>query len=267
MTQNIVHGKATTKSNSDLSNAKVAIVIPSRMASTRLPEKPLALIKGKPMVQWVYEKACQVAKANSKVVKVFVATDHERICSEVKGFGGEAIMTPAELASGTDRVAYVAERNPDIDIWINFQGDEPMMRPATVLAALAMVQDGSFSIATAAAPIVNPTLLPNPNVVKVLVDKYKKAVYFSRFAIPYSRVDDFTGQGQALCLQHFGIYVYTRQELLNFTKLERSGWELKESLEQLRAMYHGIPIGVAQVEESSVGVDTKEDLEMVSKLI
>lgn len=240
----------------------VTIVIPARLGSTRLPEKALADINGKPMIQHVYERAKKVRGVDH----VLVATDHARIAAAVEKFGGTAVMTPETLNSGTDRVAYVA-RSRDEDIFINVQGDEPMLDPLAVERSLELVRSGRFTMATPAATLKDEEALRNPNVVKVLVASDARAVYFSRFAIPYSRgtlPSDFTSVAPR---HHLGVYVYTRETLLKFAALPPTPWEAGESLEQLRALFHGIAIGVAVADQASVGVDTYEDLDHVRKTL
>jgi 3-deoxy-manno-octulosonate cytidylyltransferase (CMP-KDO synthetase) len=240
----------------------VCIVIPARLGSTRIPEKALADINGKPMIQHVYERALRV----KGVTEVVVATDHERIRQAVESFGGKAVMTPDTLQSGTDRVAFVA-RNRSEKVFINVQGDEPMLDPVCVERSLELVRSGRFPMATPAASLKDEAALKNPNVVKVLVAADSRAVYFSRFAIPYSRgpVPATFASKLAEPRHHLGVYVYTRETLLKFAELERSPWEVGESLEQLRALYHGIPIGVAEADRATTGVDTHEDLEFTRR--
>lgn len=244
---------------------KTTIVIPARLGSTRLPEKALADIHGKPMIQHVYERA----KAVPGVDQIVVATDHAKIVKAVEHFGGQAMMTPESLNSGTERVAFVAKelsRMPGSpEIFINVQGDEPRIDPSGIQRSLELVKSKKFTMATAAAKMHDAANLSNPNVVKALVDHDQKAVYFSRYAIPYSRVQK-PKEGQAFaCLHHLGLYVYTTQTLLKFASLPPTEWEVAESLEQLRALYYGIPIGVALADKASTGVDTLEDLEAVRK--
>lgn len=236
------------------------IVIPARLGSTRLPEKALADIHGKPMIQHVYERARNVAGVD----EVVVATDHERIADVVKKFGGIAVMTPESLRSGTDRVACVAEKFR-ADIFINVQGDEPMLDPKCVERSLELVKSKRFAMATPAALLNDEALLKNPNVVKVLVAADGRAVYFSRFAIPYSRGAVPGKSAEFAPRHHLGVYVYTRETLLKFASLQPCSWEAAESLEQLRALYHGIAIGVADADRASTGVDTAEDLEFVRR--
>ncbi len=235
----------------------IIVIIPARYASTRLPQKVLADIHGKPMIQHVYERA----KRTKGVSSVVIATDHEDVLRAADKFKAEAVMTPDSLNSGTDRVAFVAKDRSE-KIVVNIQGDEPLLDFKSVENSIELVTSGRFKIATPAAPISDSESLQNPNVVKVLVDANQKAVYFSRFPIPYSRVEatsDFS------CRHHLGIYVYDRKTLLEFTELKRSTWEVQESLEQLRALYHGISIGVAHADKPTQAVDTLEDLEKVRK--
>ena len=238
----------------------VCIVIPARLGSTRLPEKALADINGKPMIQHVYERAKKVRGVD----KVLVATDHQRIVEAVAKFGGEAVMTPETLNSGTDRVAFVARSRSEA-IFVNVQGDEPLLDPISVERSLELVRSGRFPMATPAAPLADDATMRNPNVVKVLVAADARAIYFSRFPIPYSRgavPSDFTLVAPR---HHLGVYVYTRETLLKFASLPPSLWEAGESLEQLRALFHGIPIGVAFADRATVGVDTHEDLEFARR--
>jgi 3-deoxy-manno-octulosonate cytidylyltransferase (CMP-KDO synthetase) len=242
--------------------SSVCIVIPARLGSTRLSEKALADIHGKPMIQHVYERASRV----KGVARVLIATDHARIMDAVKKFGGEAVMTPESLNSGTDRVAFVA-KSRDEQIFVNVQGDEPLLDPVSVERSLDLVRSGRFSMATPAAPLKDEEALRNPNVVKVLVAADSRAVYFSRFAIPYSRGALPSDSSQLAPRHHLGVYVYTRETLLKFSTLPVSPWEAAESLEQLRALYHGISIGVANADRATPGVDTHEDLESARRLM
>lgn len=245
------------------------IVIPARLGSTRLPEKALADIHGKPMVQWVYEKAKKVRGVD----EVWVATDHERIVKAVEKAGGQAVMTPESLQSGTDRVAFVAEKfmkergAKAPEIFINVQGDEPTLDPVSVERSLELVKSGRFTMATPAANLLSVESFKNPNVVKALVAKDSRAVYFSRFPIPFSRGELPEDFSLSSVRHHLGVYVYTTETLLKFASLERSPWEAAESLEQLRALYHGIPIGVAFADRATTGVDTQEDLDSVRKIL
>jgi 3-deoxy-manno-octulosonate cytidylyltransferase (CMP-KDO synthetase) len=244
--------------------SKVYLVIPARLGSTRLPEKPLKLIGDKPMVQHVYQRAMAVKNKTA----VIVATDHEKIKSLVESFGGQAMMTSADIQSGTDRVGAIAEQisGSDGDIFVNVQGDEPLLNPDTIEKAIEMVASRGFDIGTCANEFKDPTALANPNVVKALVSQTGRAIYFSRFAIPYSREQAASGAA-VIPYQHQGIYAYKRSVLKRFCGLKRTPLEVAESLEQLRALYYDMTIGVGLVPHISIGVDTPEDLEMVSKLI
>ncbi len=240
----------------------VVAVIPARYGATRLPGKPLAGILGKPMIQWVYGGAKQ-SKLCSRVV---VATDDERIANAVRGFGGEVVMTSPELQSGTDRVA-AASRLIEGDIFVNVQGDEPLIDGRAVDLAVRPVLEGRYDLASLRVPLQSVRDLRNPNVVKVIVDDFDRALYFSRHPIPYSRVEPESAEPPFLCSQHVGIYVYRREVLQKVSALPATALERAESLEQLRAMKAGIPIGVFPAEFDSVGVDTPEDLEKVIRIL
>jgi 3-deoxy-D-manno-octulosonate cytidylyltransferase len=244
---------------------KTLIVIPARYGSTRLLAKPLVHIAGKPMIQWVYEKAIQVQSAS----EVIVATDHPDIFSTVEAFGGKAMMTDPQIQSGTDRVGAVAQQI-QADIVVNLQGDEPLIEPAGIEKAIQLVATKAFPIATLMSALESFEELQNPNVVKVLPDSQNRAIYFSRLPIPYSRVNPLQEGiqlNQLLCRKHIGLYVFERQCLETFIRLPASKLEKAESLEQLRALWHGMTIGVAEVDFPSIGVDTQEDLAKLEILI
>jgi 3-deoxy-manno-octulosonate cytidylyltransferase (CMP-KDO synthetase) len=235
---------------------RVAVVIPARYGATRLPGKPLAEIDGRPMIWYVWDKASR-AKVPSRVV---VATDDERIASAVRGFGGEAIMTSPDCASGTDRVAEAA-RGMDEGIFINLQGDEPLMDPSVIDAvASPLVSDPDVSMSTAALPGVDPEEYARPSVVKVVIDAKGDALYFSRSPIPHYR-DAGTGRFR----KHLGIYGYRREFLFRVAALPPSPLEEAERLEQLRVLQAGYRIRVVDVGHDSVGVDTPEDLKAVEE--
>lgn len=210
------------------------------------------------MIQWVYERA-RAAKTLSRVI---VATDDERISSVVQKFGGEAILTDPALPSGTDRVAAVADQ-VEGNIFVNLQGDEPLMSSRAIDAAVELVRSGRFPMATAMVPLRTAAELRDLTIVKVLADQDGRALAFSRHPIPYSRgAAPADGQPFA-CRKHVGLYVYTRECLMRFRALPPSPWELGEMLEQLRALEAGIPIGIDEVDFSPLSVDTPEDLEKV----
>ncbi len=237
-------------------DSRVAVVIPARYGATRLPGKPLAEIDGRPMIWYVWDKARR-AKVPSRVV---VATDDERIASAVRGFGGEAVLTSADCASGTDRVAEAA-RGMDEGIVINLQGDEPLMDPSVIDAvASPLLSDPEVSMSTAALPGDDPGEFARPSVVKVVIDAKGDALYFSRAPIPHYR-DTGTGRYR----KHLGIYGYRREFLFRVAALAPSPLEEAERLEQLRVLQAGYRIRVVDVGHDSVGVDTPEDLKAVEE--
>jgi 3-deoxy-manno-octulosonate cytidylyltransferase (CMP-KDO synthetase) len=250
------------KSAPTSSSPSVIAVIPARYAATRLPGKPLADIHGKPMIQWVWEAA---RKAKS-LTQVLIATDDERILRAAQAFGAEVVLTDPALPSGTDRVAVVAEKNKG-DIYVNIQGDEPLMDPETIDAAVDLVVGGKFAMGTAMTPIADRSELDNQAVVKVIADRNGRSIYFSRLPIPYSR-GGVPGRPEAyICQRHLGIYTYTRETLFRIRSLVPSAIEQGEVLEQLRAVEDGIAIGIRQVSCRSFGIDTPEDLDRVRKIL
>ncbi len=242
--------------------ANAVIVIPARYASTRLPAKPLADIHGKPMIQWVYERA----KKARGIQATYVATDDDRIADVVKKFGGEVVMTSPEITSGTERVAAVADQVPAA-IYINVQGDEPLIEPLAIEKALELVSSGRFPIGTAMTPLKTQAELADPAVVKVIADRNDRAIYFSRLPIPYSRGPLPVAGEPFACKRHVGLYVYAHEALMRFRALPSSLFEKAEVLEQLRALENGMPIGIAEVDFTSIGVDTPEELEKVRKIL
>lgn len=237
---------------------RVAVVIPARYGSTRLPGKPLAPIDGRPMIWYVWENAGK-SRCASHVV---VATDDERIAEAVRGFGGEAFMTSPGCASGTDRVAETA-RHLSEEILINLQGDEPLMDPSVIDAvAEPLLADPTVRISTAALPREDPDEFLRPSVVKVVVDDRGDALYFSRAPIPHYR-----DAGSGRYRKHLGIYGYRKDFLLELSALPPSSLEEAERLEQLRALQRGFRIRVVDVAFDSVGVDTPEDLLAVERRI
>ena len=234
---------------------KVVAVIPARYGSTRLPGKPLLRATGKYLIQHVYERVCQA----SGVEQVIVATDDERIVDAVCSFGGTAVMTRPDHASGTDRVAEVAA-GLEAEIIVNVQGDEPEIDPQhveRVADVLACRYD--CRMATLACPFPADLDPRDPNAVKVVVDLSGCALYFSRSVIPYSRDD----AGVAACdlLLHLGIYAYRRRFLLEYARWPRGRLERLEKLEQLRVLERGEKIAVGIVEQASRGIDTRAEYE------
>jgi 3-deoxy-manno-octulosonate cytidylyltransferase (CMP-KDO synthetase) len=249
----------------------VVAIIPARYGSTRLPGKPLARIGDKPMIQHVYESAVKAKGLD----RVLVATDDRRVEAAVRGFGGEAIMTSKNHASGTDRLAEVARRIK-ADWFVNVQGDLPFIRPETIARAVrSMRRNRSIPMGTVATPIFDEAEWRNPNIVKVLIDREGFALYFSRSPIPYIRngvidVDGNKVSGSTRRLwgrRHIGLYVYRRDFLMKFARLRPTALEQIESLEQLRALAYGHRIFVAAVDERSVEVDTPEDLAKAEKYL
>ena len=235
----------------------VLCVIPARYTSTRLPGKPLKDIAGKPMICRVYERAAKAAR----VAEALVATDDERIYEAVLQHGGKAVMTRKDHPTGTDRLAEVAEKYPDVDLIINVQGDEPLIEPALIdeLAA-AFDGDADLQMATVCTEITDEVEAKNPNNVKVVMDKKGYALYFSRSLLPYPR---HTGTP---VYKHIGIYAYKRDFLLQYAKMAETPLEHAESLEQLRALENGYRIKVIKTPYRFVGVDTAEDLAKVNEI-
>lgn len=236
---------------------RVAIVIPARYGSTRLPGKPLADIAGKPMVQHVYERALEVTNAQV----VVIATDDERIAQAVEAFGGECVMTSPDHPSGTDRLAEVMAQ-VEADIYINLQGDEPLVRPADIEALVAgMLADASVKVGTLCHAI-EAHEAGNPNTVKVVLANNGNALYFSRSPIPYPRDGEV-----AHYLKHVGVYGYHRDVLADYSSLPQPMLEHAEKLEQLRLMAAGYCIRAYQIEPTGPGVDTPECLEQVRAIM
>ena len=244
----------------------VTVVIPARYASTRFPGKPLADLCGKPMIQWVYERSALCESVN----RVIVATDDDRIASAVESFGGDVVMTRADHPTGTDRLAEVAAGLQD-ELIVNVQGDEPLIDPAMIQAAVApLLADSSIPMGTLKTPLTSIEEYRNPNVVKVVTDRQGFALYFSRASIPYPR-DFFAGLEhrwhELATAKHIGLYVYRREFLLQYPYLQATPLETQECLEQLRALEHGYRIRVAETNLVGQGVDTPEDLERVKQLL
>lgn len=234
---------------------RAAIVIPARFASSRLPGKPLLRDTGKYLVQHVYEQAAK-AKCSSDVV---VATDDERIFAAVREFGGRAVMTRRDHASGTDRVAEVAAHLAT-DVVVNVQGDEPQLEPAAIDRLAELMRDPAADMATLAAPITSAAAYLSPNVVKVVCDDGGRALYFSRAPIPMVRdgEPDFAAR-PARFLQHLGVYAYRREFLLRLAATPPHPLEQSEKLEQLRVLGTGGTIRVGVMAEAHRGVDTPAD--------
>ncbi|WP_072906217.1 3-deoxy-manno-octulosonate cytidylyltransferase [Malonomonas rubra] len=246
---------------------KATAIVPARYASTRFPGKPLALIKGVPMIQHVCH---QVSKA-STVDRVIVATDDQRIFDVVKDFGGDVMMTRGDHPTGTDRLAEVAERI-EADLIVNVQGDEPLINPKMIDQAVQpMLDNPKIKMGTLAGRIDEIDDFYSPNVVKVVKDSDNLALYFSRAPIPWPRDLSRDELAQSLdkvtLYRHIGLYVYRRDFLLAYPQMNKTPLEALENLEQLRALEAGVRLYVAETEYSCHGVDTPEDLERVSRLM
>jgi len=243
---------------------RATVIIPARYCSIRFPGKPLALLAGKPMIQWVYERT-QMAEG---IEEVIVATDDERIYRAVEGFGGTVRMTAPGHETGTDRIAEVAQEL-SAEIIVNVQGDEPMVRPDMIEAALQpLKEDSSLVMGTLKAPLASLEEMNSSHVVKVVVNRQDFALYFSRAPIPYDRDGNkrvLNRLPTAGCFKHLGLYVYRRDFLLEFAQLSSTPLEKQEKLEQLRALEHGYRIKVVTTEHMGLGVDTPEDLERVAR--
>ncbi|MFC3534047.1 3-deoxy-manno-octulosonate cytidylyltransferase [Vogesella facilis] len=245
------------------------VVIPARLSSSRLPEKPLADIGGKPMVVRVAERA-----RLSAAKRVVVATDHPRILAVCEQYGVEAVLTRADHPSGTDRLAEVASllALPDDAVVVNVQGDEPLIEPALIDRLAALLGESRAPMATLAHDIHSAADMFNPNVVKVVLDKQGHALYFSRAPIPFAR-DAFATSKESLpaglpVYRHIGMYAYRASLLHTYSQLAPAPLEQFEALEQLRMLWHGHAIAVECVADApAAGVDTPEDLERVRAVV
>lgn len=239
--------------------SKTAIIIPARYGSSRLEGKPLLVVAGKPVIQWVYEKAMQAKSADM----IIVATDDKRIYDAVTDFGCVAEMTSINHKCGSDRIREVVDRHPEISYIVNLQGDEPLIEPSAIdEVARNVKEDANADISTLVRVLKDKDEINNPNLVKCVRDKNGFALYFSRSKIPYERnpiCGEFYG--------HLGIYGYKREALIKMTSLEQTPLEKTESLEQLRALENGMKIKTSVVDFVPVGIDTKEDLEKFKSIV
>lgn len=238
-------------------HVRAVAIIPVRFASTRLPGKALASLDGRPMIRHVAERTCQART----VARVIVATDDERIASAVSGTGAEVAMTRADHPTGTDRLAEVAQ-HLDADVLVNVQGDLPLLDPAMVDRLVRrMADDATLPMATLAQPVHDDEEWRSPHVVKVVPDLAGRALYFSRSPMPFHR--DGVRPGSPLGWRHIGMYAYRRDVLLRLAALPPTPLESSERLEQLRALEHGIDIGIEtwMDAEPVIEVDVVEDLE------
>jgi 3-deoxy-manno-octulosonate cytidylyltransferase (CMP-KDO synthetase) len=239
---------------------KILAVIPARYDSQRFPGKPLVLIDDRPMVQWVYE----AAKRCPAFDKVVVATDSDAIADCVRGFGGAVEMTRSDHATGTDRVAEVAERYPEMGAVANVQGDQPFATPEMLTQLVSPYLRGEQpDMTTLASPLDAETGYADPNVVKVIcTSRHSRALYFSRAPIPYYR-----NPGRAPVFHHLGLYAFRRDFLAEYSKLEPTPLEQCEGLEQLRVLEHGYSITVCHTTETVIEINTPDDLILAQSFI
>jgi len=236
---------------------RAVAIIPARLASTRLPRKILREICGKPMIAHVYESV----RGCSELEQVIVATDSEEILNVCRSRGYEARMTSPDCKNGTERVYEVAKQ-VKADVYVNVQGDEPLVRPEHISAMLKLMRSPDVQVATVKTPCAHGDV-SNPNAVKVVSDKSGRALYFSRSTIPYLR----DAGANARYFKHLGLYAHRKHALEKFCSLPESELERSERLEQLRLLENGIDIYVAESPYDTIGVDTEEDLKRVEALL
>jgi len=240
-------------------------IIPSRYASTRFPGKPLAIIDGKTMIQRVYEQAGEC----ESITRLMVATDHEAIYNHVKDFGGEAVMTSQNTGSGTERcyeaLTQIEKQDPDYDVVINIQGDEPFINPEQIEKVAALFTNKKVEIGTLIKKTSRQTELNDPNVVKVIKNVSDEAIYFSRSAIPFIRDKEINDYDSLVFYKHIGLYGYRTEVLKKLVALPPANLEKAESLEQLRWIENGFKIHTAETDRDIIGIDTYDDLIKVTK--
>ena len=240
---------------------RTVAIIPARYGSQRFPGKPLALIAGKPMIVHVMERAASARLVDA----VLVATDDERIASAVRSHGGEAVMTPTDVRSGSDRIALAARALAGTDIIVNVQGDEPLIPPAMIDEAVRpLLEDNSIKAGTLVRRIRSVAELENPNVTKALLDRSGRCLYFSRASVPYGRgmrPEELIAEFPVYA--HVGLYVFRREFLLAFAAMTQTPLEMAEGLEQLRILEHGHALHAVVTGHESIAVDTPGDLERV----
>lgn len=237
---------------------KAVAIIPARYASTRFPAKALADLNGKPLIQWVWSAVSSTAL----FAEVIVATDSAEIMQTVEGFGGKAVLTRIEHASGSDRIAEAAA-GLDAEIIVNVQGDEPLIDKQSLQALLQAFTDPDVQISSLMTALLETEQLNDSNVVKVVVDGKSNALYFSRAPIPCNR----DGISSVDYWRHIGVYAYRREALLRFVSLPVGKLEAVEKLEQLRALENGLPIRMVATDYQGIGVDTPADLKRVAELL
>ena len=241
-------------------NSHVTGIIPARWASSRFPGKPLFPLLGKPLIQHVYERACECQKLD----RILIATDHEEIFAVAESLGAQVVMTASDHPTGTDRIAEAAALVPEASHLINIQGDEPLIDPSLIdQLASTLASDSSIDLITAASPITEQEQLNDPNIVKVVLNAASNALYFSRAPIPYPR----SQSGGPTPLRHIGLYGYRADFLEKFVKWPPAPMEIAESLEQLRALHHGARIQVILTEHDAIGLDTPEQVSLLESLL
>ena len=247
-----------------LNRKKTAVIIPARYASTRFPAKVLADLNGKPVIQWVYEKALQTTAD-----AVWVAADDQKIIDVVEKFGGQAVLTSTLHPSGTDRineaVSIISEQTEsEFDLIVNVQGDEPLIAPNVINDLIGMMRNSDrIKMGTVAVKSQRADIADDPNRVKAVIAKDGRALYFTRAPAPFLR----EGGRECGMYLHWGIYAYTRDTLSELVTFPESDLERCEKLEQLRALENGIDIYVLKTDQYTVGIDTPEDLEIVQQII
>ncbi len=234
----------------------IVIVIPARYASSRFPGKPLALLAGKPLIRHVHEQASRVPN----VARVLVATDDARIHKTVHDGGGCAVMVTEPCRTGTDRVAR-AIRDVPCDVVVNLQADEILTSPDLVMDVITPFLAGDADMGTLCRPLTDQADLAHPAVVKVVTDRHGKALYFSRSPIPHVRDPSPGSSVPRFASLHVGVYIFRRETVHRFAGLPSGPLEQAEHLEQLRALEHGIPIHVWETAQTSLRIDTPEDLQ------
>lgn len=237
---------------------KTLCVIPARIGSTRLPRKMLATINGQAIVQMTYLAASKCPDFD----KVIVATDSEEIAQKAQEVGAETVITPANISTGSDRVAFVAKDYPDYDVIVNLQGDEPFMKPEMLSQLVTpFKKDPSLKMATLGFKLDYEKDYNNPDIVKVILDNNNDAIYFSRSPIPYFRQDRESIPDLKI-LHHIGLYAYNREFLLEYTQLPQTPLEKAELLEQLRALENGVKIRVAETAFKTLEINNAKELEL-----
>jgi 3-deoxy-manno-octulosonate cytidylyltransferase (CMP-KDO synthetase) len=233
---------------------KVLGIIPARYLSTRFPGKPLVDLKGKSMIQRVYEGASRC----EGIQQIIVATDDHRIFDHVVGFGGQAMMTQVTHTTGTERCFEVAQKLPDFDVYVNIQGDEPLVNPIQLSQLLSLFSDSFVEIGTLAIPVQDETDLGNANRIKLVVNHVNEALCFSRSSLP-----SMLHSSAFVPLKHIGLYAFRKQSLQAISLLPSCEWEKSESLEQLRWLYNGYKIKVFTTDIETPNIDTPEDISKV----